>query len=53
MSGQDNAISPDLERFQADRMHAHTSQIDSSHAVYISHPEAVADLIEQAAQATS
>ena len=53
VSGQDNAISPDLERFQADRMHAHTVQIDSSHAAYISHPEAVADLIEQAAQATS
>ena len=52
VSGQDQAMSPDLERFQADRMHAHTSQIDSSHAVYISHPEAVADLIEQAAQAT-
>jgi len=52
VSGQDQTLSPDLERFQADRMHAHTSQIDSSHAVYISHPEAVADLIEQAAQAT-
>ena len=52
VSGQDNGMSPDLERFQADRMHAHTSQIDSSHAVYISHPKAVADLIEQAARAT-
>lgn len=53
VSKQDMAMSPDLERFQADRMHAHTSQIDSSHAVYISHPKAVADLVEQAAQATS
>jgi pimeloyl-ACP methyl ester carboxylesterase len=53
VSGQDQGMSPDLERFQADRMHAHTVQIDSSHAVYISHPEAVADLIEQAARATS
>jgi len=52
VSGQDNGMSPDLERFQADRMHAHTSQVDSSHAVYLSHPEAVADLIEQAARAT-
>ena len=52
VSKQDMAMTPDLERFQADRMHAHTSQIDSSHAVYISHPKAVADLIEQAARAT-
>jgi pimeloyl-ACP methyl ester carboxylesterase len=52
VSKQDMAMAPDLERFQADRMHAHTSQIDSSHAVYISHPKAVADLVEQAARAT-
>ena len=45
-------MSPDLERFFADRMHAHTSEIDASHAGYISHPEAVAELIEQAAVAT-
>ena len=52
VSKQDMAMTPDLERFQADRMHAHTSQIDSSHAVYISHPKALADLVEQAARAT-
>ena len=52
VSKQDMGMSPDLERFMAERMHAHTSQIDSSHAVYLSHPEAVADLIEQAARAT-
>ena len=45
-------MAPDLERLQAHRMHAHTSQIDSSHAVYLSHPKAVADLAEQAARAT-
>ena len=49
---QDKAIAPDLERFMARRIDAHTYQIDSSHAVYISHPEAVARLAEQAAQAT-
>jgi pimeloyl-ACP methyl ester carboxylesterase len=53
VSKQDQGMSPDLERLQADRMHAHTVQIDSSHAVYISHPEAVADLVGQAAQAAS
>ena len=52
VSKQDQAMAPDLERLQANRMHAHTSQIDSSHAVYLSHPRAVADLIEQAARAT-
>jgi pimeloyl-ACP methyl ester carboxylesterase len=49
---QDQAIAPDLERFMARRIHAHTSQINGSHAVYISHPEAVARLVEQAARAT-
>jgi pimeloyl-ACP methyl ester carboxylesterase len=52
VSKQDQAMAPDLERLQAHRMHAHTSQIDSSHAVYLSHPKAVADLVEQAARAT-
>jgi pimeloyl-ACP methyl ester carboxylesterase len=49
---QDQAIAPDLERFMARRIHAHTSQINGSHAVYISHPKAVARLAEQAARAT-
>lgn len=51
VSKQDQAMAPDLERLQARRMHAHTSQIDSSHAVYLSHPTAVADLVEHAARA--
>jgi pimeloyl-ACP methyl ester carboxylesterase len=49
---QDQAIAPDLERFMARRIHAHTSQINGSHAVYISHPKTVARLAEQAARAT-
>jgi hypothetical protein len=49
---QDKAIAPDLERFMARRIHAHTRQINGSHAVYISRPNAVADLVEQAARAT-
>jgi pimeloyl-ACP methyl ester carboxylesterase len=52
VANQDQAIAPDLERFMAHRIHAHTSQIDGSHAVYISHPKAVADLVDQAARAT-
>jgi pimeloyl-ACP methyl ester carboxylesterase len=50
---QDQAIAPDLERFMARRIHARTSQINGSHAVYLSHPGAVADLAEQAARATA
>lgn len=49
---QDEAIAPDLERFMARRIHAHTSEINSAHDVYISHPKAVAHIIEQAARAT-
>ena len=52
MSKQDMAMAPDLERFQANRIHARTREVDSSHAVYLSHPKAVADLAEQAARAT-
>lgn len=49
---QDKAIAPDLERYMARRIHAHTNQINGSHAVYISHPKAVARLVEHAARAT-
>jgi hypothetical protein len=52
VSKQDQAMVPDVERFHAHRIHAHTREVDSSHAVYISHPGAVADLAERAARAT-
>jgi pimeloyl-ACP methyl ester carboxylesterase len=48
---QDQTIHPDLERFMAKRMHAHVTEIDSSHASFISHPGVVVRLIEQAAAA--
>ena len=51
VAGQDHAIPPAAERFMAARMHAHTVQIDSSHAAMVSHPGAVTDLILSAAQA--
>jgi hypothetical protein len=50
VANQDHAINPDLERFMAARMHAHTVQIDSSHAAMVSNPGAVTDLILSAAQ---
>jgi len=49
----DNVIPPDLERFFAKRMGATTSEIKSSHAVFMSHPREVASVIESAARAVT
>ncbi len=46
---QDRAINPDLERSMYKRSHSRTIEIASSHAAYISHPAAVASVIETAA----
>lgn len=48
---EDRAINPDLERKMYARSHSTTTEIKSSHAVYISQPKAVAAVIEQAAKA--
>ncbi|MFJ9758262.1 alpha/beta fold hydrolase [Streptomyces sp. NPDC101149] len=50
---EDKNIPPAAQRFMAQRAHAHTTVIKASHAVSVSHPHAVADLIEQAATATT
>ncbi|MDO0924035.1 alpha/beta hydrolase [Streptomyces sp. TG1A-8] len=50
---EDHAIAPAEQRFMAERAHAHTVEVDSSHAVAVSHPGAVTRLIEQAVRATS
>ena len=47
---QDRAISPDLERFMAQRMEATTRELDASHVSFISHPHVVTKLIEEAAR---
>jgi pimeloyl-ACP methyl ester carboxylesterase len=47
----DKAINPDLERFYAKRMGAKTSEINSSHVPFLSHPGEVARLIVEAATA--
>ncbi|MBW8798108.1 MAG: alpha/beta hydrolase [Streptomyces sp.] len=48
---QDRAINPSLERFEAKRAHARkTVEIDSSHVSLVSHPQAVKDLIVNAAE---
>jgi pimeloyl-ACP methyl ester carboxylesterase len=49
---QDRSINPELERFMFKRSHAVTVEIKGSHAIYMSQPEAVARVIEQAAKAS-
>lgn len=48
---QDKTINPDQERFEAKRAGSHTVEINSSHVAMIAHPEAVSDLVLQAATA--
>src|SRR5262249_44138416 len=47
---QDEAIPPAVERAMAKHIGAHTVEIDSSHAPFIPHPQAVVHLIEEAAR---
>ncbi|MEI9924243.1 MAG: alpha/beta hydrolase [Bradyrhizobium sp.] len=46
---EDRMINPDLERFMAKRAGSTTIEVKGSHAIYMSQPQAVAKLIEQAA----
>ncbi|MEU3186453.1 alpha/beta hydrolase [Streptomyces sp. NPDC006923] len=53
VAAADQAIPPAAERAMARRAHAHTVTVPgASHAVSVSHPEAVADLVGAAARAT-
>ena len=45
----DHALSPDLQRWMYQRAGSKVTEIKASHAVYISQPEAVAKVIEDAA----
>jgi len=47
----DRMIPPPAQRAMAGRANAKVTEVPGSHAVYVSRPEAVAKLIEQAAQA--
>jgi pimeloyl-ACP methyl ester carboxylesterase len=49
----DNAIHPDAERHMAQRAGATTVEVDASHSIALSQPDAVADLIQNAFTATS
>lgn len=50
LSTQDHTINPDLQRFMYQRSRSTVVEVAASHAVFISQPQAVADLIEQAAR---
>jgi pimeloyl-ACP methyl ester carboxylesterase len=50
---QDTAIPVDEYKFEADRAHSHVVEVNSSHAVTVSNPDVVADVIEQAARAVA
>ena len=49
---QDLAVPAQSQRFMAERARSHTVEVDASHAVTVSQPGAVAELIDAAAQAT-
>ena len=54
VAGNDRAINPDLERWYAARAKSQTVEVSgASHAVYVSHPKEVAELIESAARTVS
>lgn len=54
VAGRDRTINPELERWYASRAKSHTVEVPgASHAVYISHPQKVTNLIEEAARDAS
>jgi len=53
VAADDRAIHPDLLRTMARRAGSETVEVKASHAVFMSQPGAVADLIEKAARALS
>ena len=48
VSTQDRTTTPDLQRFLAKRMNAHTVELESSHVSLLSHPNEIAKLILEA-----
>src|SRR5207302_1813252 len=52
VSSQDQALNPDLERFYAKRIGAKTTEIKASHVPFLSHPNEVARVIEEASRET-
>ena len=50
---EDLAIPAESMRYMGERAKSHTVEVEASHAVTVSEPDAVADLIRQAAEATA
>ncbi|WP_020123752.1 alpha/beta hydrolase [Streptomyces canus] len=48
----DQANAPEMQEFFAKRANSHIEEVNSSHAVYVSHPDAVVKIIEDAARGT-
>ncbi|MFD8965726.1 alpha/beta fold hydrolase [Streptomyces sp. NPDC059568] len=48
----DHAIPPATQRFMAERAHAHTTEVTAPHAVMLTRPDAVTNIIRSAATAT-
>src|SRR5919108_458350 len=53
VSDSDHMIPPDTQRMFAQRMNATTISIDTSHASYVAHPDEIAQLILDAAKAST
>ena len=51
MAAEDRTVQPELQRFVAKRMGATTVELRSSHVPMLSQPQAVLDVIHNAAQA--
>jgi pimeloyl-ACP methyl ester carboxylesterase len=49
---EDKMIPPPAQRVMAGRAQAQVTEVPGSHAIYVSRPEAVAELIRQAAEAS-
>jgi pimeloyl-ACP methyl ester carboxylesterase len=50
LTTEDRMLPPDAQRLMSKRPGATVVEVKSSHAVYLSHPQAVADIIEEAAR---
>ena len=50
LTTKDHVVSPELQRWMYQRSGAKVTEVSAGHAVYISHPDAVARVIEAAAK---
>src|SRR5260221_9871038 len=53
LTTEDRMLPPDAQRLMSKRAGATVVEVKSSHAVYVSHPQAVAHIIEEAARGAS